>query len=354
MSKVKPTTKEQLIYYMLQNISLGTYDKKLLTNLCDNNIMGKKPVTSNQADLLSKVTLRYARQLRKHEIDATEMTNLSWDMEIIESIPEYTDAYCTIKDGQIEVRSPYKKEFIVDYKKAVVPVTWNRDTRMWSSPYCEYSLKHAIDCLDKHYQVVRYCPETTKIINNLADFEGATCWNPTLKKVNGLYLIAGVNKFIYEKIKHLNLDCDPSVIARLTTLGVKIDQEVLTESFEEMWGTDYAKRLVDFASSVSSIINVADIEEMVSFLRDIKCDYVLIAEAFRNSGSAHADTLAAALEREHITFTRVKKTTEVGEDLSEYDFPVVINTALWGYNLSSSLRQSKTVFLGNSSPITIK
>lgn len=353
MSNVKPTTKEQLIYYLLQNISLGTYDNKFLVNLRDNNIAGKKPVTSNQADLLNKVTLRYARQLRKHEIDATEMTNLSWDMDIIESIPEYTDAFCSIKDDVVEVRSPYKKEFIVEYKKSLIPVTWNRELRTWTAPFCEYSLKHAIDCLDKHYQVVRYCPETANIINTLADLESATHWNPTYKKVNDQYIVAGINQFIYEKIKHLTLDSDPSIIARMVSLGVEVDQEILAESVEEMWSTDYAMKLVKFAASSSSTVDKNDVVSLVSYLTDIKCDYVVIVETFKNTGASLTHSLVTALENANLTFVRVNKVTEMDDSLSEYDYPVIINTSLWGYT-PMTLRQSKTIFLGNNTPINIK
>ena len=60
MSKVKPTTKEQLIHYLLHNVSLGTYDNRFLTNIETNFIGAGKPVTSNQSDLLTKITFRYS------------------------------------------------------------------------------------------------------------------------------------------------------------------------------------------------------------------------------------------------------------------------------------------------------
>jgi hypothetical protein len=44
MQVLKPTTKEQLIHYLVNHISLGTYDKKFLSNVYEIN----KPLTTNQ------------------------------------------------------------------------------------------------------------------------------------------------------------------------------------------------------------------------------------------------------------------------------------------------------------------
>ena len=73
MTKVKPTTKEQLVDFMLKYLSLGTYDKKFLNNLVQLNFIQKIQVTTNQADLLDKITLRYHRQLLKKELIPQEI-----------------------------------------------------------------------------------------------------------------------------------------------------------------------------------------------------------------------------------------------------------------------------------------
>ncbi len=55
MTKVKPKTKEQVIYFLISNISLGTYDKRFLSNLESMNVVAKKPLTTNQATLFEKI-----------------------------------------------------------------------------------------------------------------------------------------------------------------------------------------------------------------------------------------------------------------------------------------------------------
>jgi len=356
MTNVKPNTKEQLVYYLLQNISLGTYDRRFLTSLQVIQATKKSPVTTNQSALLNKITLRYEKQLRKQEIDANEMVNLLWHSTPVESLPEYTDAYCTVNDNVIEIRSPFKKEFINQIKDSKIPVTWNKEQRLWTTVYCEYTLKHVIECLDKNYPAVNYCDISKSVINDFADLEEATCWDPTYVKVNGNYMIACTNHVIDEALKHITLDADTATLARLTAAGVTIDESILVDAAEELWNTDEGFKLIDFATTYNNVINLSDIGTLVRYLVGIKCDYVLILETFKNNSSTHISELQSLLKQNKIEVDLLKRNT-VAERINQtkYEFPVVINTALWGFGQSvSKLGGCKTIFLGNNKPIEIK
>lgn len=355
MTKVKPTTKEQLVYYLIQNVSLGTYDRRFLTNLQSIQVRDKQPATSNQSALLDKITLRYSKQLRRQEIDADDMVKLPWNIEPIDSIPEYTDAFCEIKDGIIEVRSPYKKEFITEIKKTELNLKWEKETKIWSAPLCEYTLKHFIDCLDKHYQIVHYCPACIDIINTLADYESATCWNPTYKNVNGNYMIAAINKSVNEVLGDVPMNLDASTLARLTAAGVAIDDEIKTEACIEMWETEYAVKLVDFATKNSFIESIDALEHLATMVKDIGADFVIIVETFSNRAATHTSKLMTYLEQNNVAFLVVdKKMDPETIDIKQYEFPVIINTALWGSQRTGNLSASKTICLGNNKLIEIK
>ena len=353
MSKVKPTTKEQLVYYLIHHISLGTYDNRFLTNLQDILIIDKKPATSNQAALLDKVTLRYARQLRKQEIDANEMIKLPWGVEPIESIPEFTDAFCTIEDDTIKVRSPYHKEFITDIKKTEIYLNWDKETKIWSAPFCEYSLKHFIDCLEKHYAIIHYCEKTAKIIQQFAEYESATVWNPTYMKVNNNYLIAGSNKHLDDALSDVVFDAEPSTLARVFASGVDISKEVKVEACEELWGTDYAHRLITFATTHGYTHSISELPTLVQMIKDIKCDFVLLVESFKNTKTNHVATLHDLLETAGVNHSVFDKKSDEDLNLKQYNFPIIINTSLWS-NSKNGLSASKTIFLGNNTPIDIK
>ena len=356
MSKVKPTTKEQLVYFLLQNISLGTYDNRFLTNLQQWFVI-KKPITTNQATLLDKIIERYSRQLRKKEIDAQEMVKLPWGVEPIESLPEYTDAFCTIKDGIVEIRSPYKKEFITDIKETELHLDWNKDTKIWSAPFCEATLKHFIDCLDKHYHIVHYCPETAKIINTMAEYESATNWDPTYVRTNSYnYLIASINDSLSEAIKDIPLDLDPSTLTRLTSHGIAISQDVINDAVEEMWNTEYAHKVIDFAVTDNPIVSYSDIPELGNYLSDIKCDFVLMLESFTHTVSKQVPLIQEILDFHKIPYKHLDKRMNKDEiNMDQYEYPVILNLSLWGMSYSGTkLGASKTVFLGNNTPVKIK
>lgn len=353
--KATPTTKEQLVYYMLQHISLGTYDNRFLTNLQEKTIVGKQPATSNQSDLLDKITLRYARQFRKKEIDVNDMVKLPWGIEPIESIPEYTDAFCTIKDGIIEVRSPYNKEFITEVKDTPLHLTWEKETKIWSAPVCEESLKHFINCLDKHYAIIHYCQETAKFISQMADYESLKCWDPTYIKTGDRYIIAGINESVAEATKNLELDLDPSTLARLVSYGVAIDDSVVTDAIDELWGTDYAIKLLDFITTINPIVDSNNLSTVVQYLMDIKCDHIVLLETFSNS--KHSTPLKELLDQKKLKYTYMgrKNQESMDIDLSDCECPIVINLALWGLTHTGTRNgAAKTVFLGNNKPIEIK
>jgi len=357
MTKVKPTTKEQLVYYLLQNISLGTYDRRFLTNLQASNIQTKKPATSNQADLLVKITSRYAKQLQRHEIDSDEMVNLPWGVAPVQSLPEYTDAFCSIKDDVVEIRSPYKKDFISDIKNTKLRLEWNKDTRVWSGPLCEDTLRHFIQCLDKHYDVVRYCPAIVDIINTLVEYETATCWDPLYTYINGNFLVACINPHLERIIDEVELNASLATLAKLHSAGIDISDIVKEKAVELLGGTDEAIRLVDFATSTKPIVGNDYTLELVNFLEKIECDCAIIMEVYKGTSATASDKLRTLFSNSTVPVQFIgRKLEQLDIDISQYKYPVLINTALWGVGSQSTskLRVSKSIYLGNSKPIEVK
>ena len=342
MSKVKPTTKEQLVHYLLQNISLGTYDRRFLSNLQQIQFVQKRPTTSNQSELLDKITLRYFKQLKRKEIDANKMVKLPWSMEPIDSVPEYTDAFCTIKDDIIEVRTPYKKDFVTDIKKSDIFLNWNRENKTWSGVYCEYVLKHIINCLDKHFQVIRYCDKTVEIINNFADYEEATCWDPTLKLVNGNLLIAGINNALYEATKDIPLTTTPETIAKLSMYGVEIDNELITDD-----------PLMKFATEPTSIREYKELDNVIGDLKTLGCDFIVISETHL-SGSKSIPALVDSCIKYDIDYVVKAKNEKLNTSIKEYNYPVIVNTGLWSSLSRGNVYIAKVVNLATSKPINIK
>lgn len=334
MSKVKPLNKEQLVYYLLQNISLGTYDRRFLTNLQTSHTKISKPVTSNQSELLDKIVLKYFKQLKHKEIDATEMTKLPWGVEPIDSIPEYTDAFCTIKEDDVVVRTPYKKNFITEFKKTDVHLDWNNDNKTWTTKLNEYSLRHIINCLDKHFGAVRYCNKTIEIINRFAEFESIKYWKPTLRNVNGNFMIVATNQALDEAIKHIELSDSPASLARLVMHGVTIEDE-------------YKTSLGVFATEHRLVRSYEEIPEVVSNLKEIGCDFVYISDHLNNK---QIETVKKCCELNNIEYAITNKSGQSDSE-KNHEYPVNINLGLWG---SATDYVAKVINLANSRPILIK
>lgn len=351
MSTPKPTTKEQLIYYMVHNISLGTYDKRFLDNILASRKDGKTVVTSNQAELLNKITVRYSKQLRRKEIDVNEMVKLSWESEPIESSPEFTDAFITIKDDEVELRTPYKKDFINDMRSKTdhLNIVWHKETKKWTAPLCEDVLRRFIKCVEKHFYMIHYCPKTIEIINGLADVEDAKYWNPTLVRINSNLYIVASNANLDNALGDLQLDVSPSTIAKLVWYGVVISDDIVSE-------ITHPDKLTEFVLSHSPIVDSNDPETVIHYLKTIDCDYAIIIESF---GSFHKNipSLLEKLKEHHIDYHYIDRKSEVNRvDVSTYNMPVLINTGLWANPAQNNLRLGtcKAVFLGNNKPIEIK
>lgn len=348
--KTTPTTKEQLVYYMLQNISLGTYDKKFLTNLHDNLVSRKNPVTSNQADLLTKITLRYFKQFKKQELDVNELALLSWSTQPVLSSPQYTSAFCTVEDGVLTIRSPYNADFISEIKKMPVMASWDKDTKTWSMPYCEITAKHAIQCVTKNYETINFCPVLNELIDDFAKYETAKHWDPVYVKVNGNYMVACITKQIHEVIEDIVLDTSPATLALLTSLGIHISEEVTQDACETQ-----DNKLIDFATTVSStIVDEKNLDELAVFLKEIKSDFVLIVDTYKEKKRTYTQKLFDLLTNMGVNAQLVSRQDKPELDLSPYNLPVIVNSSLWGMGSFSKVAKCKTVFLGNNNPIEIK
>ncbi len=57
---------EEVLDLMLNHVSLSRYDQKFFYNLQLQNVLPKKAITSNQAELFKKVVKKYNTQLKKH------------------------------------------------------------------------------------------------------------------------------------------------------------------------------------------------------------------------------------------------------------------------------------------------
>ena len=335
MSKAKPTTKEQLIHYLLSNISLGTYDRRFLSNL-EAGFLGKnKPITTNQAALLNKIVSRYARQLSKNELDYVELTNLEWNRPLVESATEYVTAFAQLSNDKIIVRTPYKSGFIKELR-GFRTAKWFKEEREWHINYNEKNLKAIVLLIADHYETINFCEKIKGYIDQIEQYESIKVWNPTLCKVNDRLIIASINEPLYEALTNIQLEVTPKCFAELSSYGIEISDDLMTDD------------LLRFAGSLNPQIEKAELSKLEDYLPAIGCEHVVLAHTFRFGPTDIYKNLIKRLAEKNITV---------------YDKGKIDRKSVPNYVLLYTLRvitteveshAAKMIHIANSEPVEIK
>jgi hypothetical protein len=344
MTKVKPTTKEQLIYYLINNVSLGTYDRRFLSNLESMFLTNNRPLTTNQADLLNKIVHRYSRQLAKYELSANELVTLPWTKQPVESLPQFTETHLILVDDELILRSPYKSTFVKDFKKLDIQGKWEHDDRLWRIPASTHTLKVVKNCIEKHYSKINYCEDISSALDTISHLDTANSWKPTYVYTNGNFLVSCANEYLLEAIRDIAFDLTLDTLARLVAYGITIDQTVI-DKFKEKFIEDE----ILFASDFTSKIEMND-STLGSMLVKLKPDIVLFSE-YISGARAYLNTVKRYLSDNNMNFADVSFNKTV--DVTKYDYVILVESGI-------SIKQQSLPYVGKSvqivvsKPITIK
>lgn len=225
-------------------------------------------VTTNQALLFDRLLVKYARQLRKHQIDANSLQELSWKTPVIESTTEYTGARVSL-DEKLVIRVPFNKQFITFFGTKVNnnPFAWNKDSKMYTADFSTYALKTAYKILPKFFETVTYCDRTQTIINELEKYS-AKFWNPTLTLINDRPMIMAVNQILADQLNGIEITITPECISKLVNLGIEIDSAIYSED-----------SLMTLAASIVSEVEISEIEQLIENLARLKFESVVLGRA---------------------------------------------------------------------------
>lgn len=329
------TTKEHLVYFMQCGMMrLSRYDLKFLQNLMTMTNQNKT-LTTNQTELFEKLVKKYSRQLLKHGITATKLSTITWETKIISSDPQFTEAYISIHENTILFRSPFNKKFINKFAKTEPnSFKWNKEEKIYRSPYSANALKFLVNIAHEFYPKVNYCEATSNKITEFKKYDNGY-WNPTLVKVNDYYLIAATNQYIDVAIKDITLSSDPRCLSMLAWFGIDIDPSIIDNN-----------SLLQFSSKYLTEADVKDISTFIEYLINIGCNQVLI----------HGPGIVQVREKLQNANIQIKTNSfansMVTEDC-ENTVLIVTRTLLQSSDspLVSKGNYMKVVLLKNSSPI---
>lgn len=332
---------EDLCTYMLVEIRLSRYDLQFVNNLLT-IINRKNAVTSNQDNLFRKIALKYRRQFTQQNVDIDSKLSLLWKADLIESLPQYTNASIVIDKDKIIFRSPFNKAFLSALKKKpIYSMEWDREKRQYEIQYGVTTLRELLAISSDHYPVINYCDITKQIIDSLSEYESIKYWVPTLVYNNGHYYVAACNSIVYDCIKNIPQTNDLRMVADYVQYGIKIDNSVI-EHFNKF--EDPLK--VKFATEYYAIVELSDLVNMCTWLHELGCD--AIAESFRPAKQAvsYTESYKKALDKMQISATTIQS------DLSIYKKPVMIHHRTYGI-IDTPTPLFKMIKCVNSEPVNL-
>jgi hypothetical protein len=269
--------KEQLLYFFLNGkVSLSQYDYKFMANL-QTMIQNKSRVTSNQATLFDNLISKYKKQLTKNGFDKDILKSLPWKTEIVESTAEYTGAMVSLYGDDLVIKVPFNKPFISAFRQVKNNhFEWDKDSKVYRTSFNTVALKIANTELGKYFPTVRFDDNLNKLFNDISAYE-AEVYNPTLHVINGNLMIVAINSVLGELTQHMDLKIDSITLHKLSMMGINIDPSVYQSD----------PRL-EFASKRVYEIEMDQVEIVISWMKNLGCNNVIVGRGLRTHMSQDA------------------------------------------------------------------
>lgn len=326
---------DQLLYFMKNHIHLSRYDEKFIEN-----ISTLSNVTTNQVILLHRLIFKYRRQFIKHEMFVEKLVELPWNVNVVESSPQYTEGHVSIVDDIIYFRCPFNRNFIDEFRKIPLNMfVWNKQKRHYEALYNVYSLKILLKTAEKFFPKVHLYEDTQKMLNELKPFEPMLYWQPTLIERNNNLFIAATNSSLEAALGDLKLSANENTYLTLSKHGVTIGAEFY-ENDERL----------EFMCKYNPCIEQTDIHKLVNWLKDIKCDMVyLFGLSSVNLIKRKITESLVEADIPHIDLNYQVQPVDI-----VYNCPVLLKPKKNFDAGNDAMRVTKAITVVNSTPIDIK
>lgn len=265
MAKLLTTIKHVVHFISSGSIRLSRQDANFVASISQ-IFTTHGNVTSNQVRLFNHILNKYARQFTKFGHDVNQLMALPWNINIVQSTPQYTNAHLSLIDGKIILRSPYNTKFLKYLREQINHefFVWDKIKKHFEATFSTTSLKLIIDASFKHYQTVNCCPTITKLIDKMIQYDNIKYWDPTLVKVNDQFMIASTNPSIDDIVNGITLSDDPYILNYLVKHAINIDDALLKTPLQQ------------FAGTYNPIIDYDNSEQLIDWLLEIKCDGIYL------------------------------------------------------------------------------
>lgn len=339
------STKDQIVKFLLDGtIHLSKKDYSFFYNL-HNIIKNKKKITSNQANLFDKLVNKYRRQLQKNGKDVEAILEYYWECEVIPTLQQYLHSNISIKNNHIEIRSPFKQDFIKQLTRYTLPdidnpvieyinpFSWDKTDRVYKAEYNTAAFKIAVSYSNRYFDKTTYCDAALSLLRQIDELKNIGIWDPTYKKVGDCYYIAACNEILSNHTQNIQLDTEPATLFTLSKLGIKIDENIVKD--------DYTLRV---ASKYIVFENIDNINELISATKLLNVKYVVFGRDLSYQKQIGLE-LKNLLQDNGIIILPESNVKEITDDY----FYMTLNSSNTKHN-----NATKIIVLKNNRPVKVK
>lgn len=316
--------KEDIINFILSNrgYRLHYSDRKFFNKikyLIDNSLQ----VTTGQSELLHKLIDKYYNtSFKSTGMAQEELKELPWKIPPLKTSSEFTTAKASIIDNKIVVQCPFKSRFVNEFIRVKnSKYSWHNKEKSYIAPYTTYQLKILVNILQKHFEIIDYCPKIKQLLTPLNQYDGNLIWQPTVKKVGNHFYIGAINQQIFELTTDMIINDSPEIIHKLSLMAVDIDSSLKENPF------------INFVASNIYTCDISEFNEVVKWMKQLGIKNAIL-------GSGLFDNKRQILYTEHVT-----------KLLHKEDILLISNISAGNYNTNETvlLQQygnSKTEYFG--------
>lgn len=337
-------TKEQLLKYLLSaHIRLHYSDRKFFTNLSI-IINNANQITTGQGKLFDRLVDKYSSQVVKTTLTTDQLLALPWESKVIETSSEYTSARISLVENELIIKVPTNNKFIRKFESLPNnPFTWDRQRKAYVSLASTYSLKFAKEYITTFFKEVRYCNNIVELLEKVESLNGLV-WDPTLVKINNIYYIVAINETLGTLIENIELSNDPKTLFKLSSLGIKTNNELITSDFH------------DFAANFNAEVDTTKLNVLGQWIKDLGTEKVILGrgvnDTFNRTASLFRDLFNS------FTFHNIQTISPSTNDMTfdKFDSPPMLIQYHGNDNMRfySKRAVAKCVFIRNINPIEVK
>jgi len=163
----------------------------------------------------------------------------------------------------IKIRLPFNSKFIKHFRKNTYNTyVWNRQEKVYQTPFSTYAFKFAAKDCTKFFEV-SYCDKLKPIIE-FTDSIKDCIFEPTLVRSGNFYYIVGSNESLHEQIKDMALDDSMQSLYACSLLGIKVHEDILANNLPKQFAASRTFRISkDMVPLVRDWLRMLEIQNIV-------------------------------------------------------------------------------------------